>query len=340
MKRVVVLGGQGLFGRTVIQQLTALGISSLVAGRRPPADILIDADDPVSIKAGLSAGDLVIDTAGPFQQRSLALLHAAMEIGFDVIDINDNLRYAEQALALEKEIAGAGIRVLSSASSVSAVAAALICNSHVNDPVGVTGFLAPASRHTANRGSALSLIQSVGGPVQTFRQGQLQSLRGWSEQREFPMPAPLGPISGRLFESADAVYLPRIWPSLHQVEMYVDTNTLGVNTLLRLAARFPALRHWLERRMSFAVRVSRAIGSKIGGIGYEIEAPDGSIVRMAAYSVHNSFMIALAPAVLAAPAIFADRFEPTGLVLPHRHINFEELVDYLKSFAIEIVEVP
>ena len=50
------------------------------------------------------------------------------------------------------------------------------------------------------------------------------------------MPPPVGRIRGSLFENADAVYLPRIWPSLREVAMYVDTNTVGINTLLKLAA--------------------------------------------------------------------------------------------------------
>ncbi len=226
MKRVIVLGGQGLFGRTIVDQLQAVGIRSLVAGRHSKADVQINANDTASIRAAVAPGDLVIDTAGPFQRRTMALVQAAIDIGFDLIDINDNLRYAEQILALEKQIAAAGIRVLSSASSVSAFAAAAVEQSGISEPLRITAFLAPATRHTANRGTALSLIESVGQPVRVWRNGKLQTLTGWGEQRRFEMPSPLGPIRGRLFKSADAVFLPRIWPSLKTVEMFVDANTL------------------------------------------------------------------------------------------------------------------
>lgn len=178
MKRTIVLGGLGLFGCTVARQLRVLGISTMIASRRAAADIQVDANDPVSIRTGFSAGDLVVDAAGPFQRRSMALLNAAIEMGFDVVDMNDDLGYAEQVLALEGSIARAGIRVLSSASSVSAVAAAIVHQSELKTPVRVTSFLAPASRHTANRGSALSLIRSVGRPVRALNQGRLQTLTG------------------------------------------------------------------------------------------------------------------------------------------------------------------
>ncbi len=339
MKRIIVLGGLGLFGRTLVEQLKGLGISTMIAARRAAADIQVDANDPVSIRTGFSAGDLVIDAAGPFQKRSTALLEAAIEIGFDLVDMNDDLRYAEQVLALEGSIARAGIRVLSSASSVSAVAAAFVRQSKLKKPVRVTGFLAPASRHTANRGSALSLIQSVGCPVRALRDGRLQTLRGWGETRRFAMPGPVGLICGRLFESADAVYLPRIWPSLLEVDMYVDPKTPGVNALLWLGARFPRFRRLLARQVSLGTWISRTIGSTAGGVGYEIEDASGDVARFAILSGKNGFITAVAPAVIAAQAIVDGRFQSAGLVLPDRHVDPSELVAYLRSSSVEVTEM-
>jgi hypothetical protein len=338
--RVIVLGGQGQFGRCAIEQLRILGISPLVAARRVISDILVDAENPASIRAAFSAGDLVLDVAGPFQQRTMALLEAALEIGFDVIDVNDNLSYAQQVMALEPKIAGAGIRVLSSASSVSAVAAAIVRRSALKAPTRLTGFLAPASRYTSNRGSALSLIRSLGRPVRAWRGGALQTLRGWSENRPFPMPKPVGPIVGRLFESADAVWLPRIWPSLLDVAMYVDANTPGVNALLHLGARFPVFRHLLERQVDLGTRLVRAIGSQAGGIGYEIEDAQGKVARCAVLSAKTAHITAVAPAVLAARAIVTGRLQTRGLVLPDQHVEPSELVNYLRSTGIDVVDVP
>jgi hypothetical protein len=338
--RVIVLGGRGQFGRSALEQLRILGISPLVAARAGMADIEVDADEPASIRAAFSTGDLVIDAAGPFHTRSMALLEAAIEIGFDVIDINDNLGYAERVLTLERRIDGAGIRVLSSASSVSAVAAAMARRSALSAPTRVTGFLAPASRHTANRGSALSLIRSAGCPVRAWRGGRLQTLRGWGERRSFPMPDPIGPICGRLFESADAVWLPRVWPSLVDVEMYVDANTPGVNALVQLGARFPAFRRLLERHVDLGAWIARAIGSKAGGVGYEIEDAHGKVARFAVLSAKTGHMTAVAPAVLAARAIVTGRLTATGLVLPDRHVESSELVEYLGSSGIDVVDMP
>ena len=148
MKRVIVFGGLGLFGRTIIAELAKIGIPATAVSRRPSAPIQCDAEDPDSLRKVLHLADIIIDAAGPFHLRSMVLLEAATEIGCDMIDINDNLHYAQQVVALEPQINAAGIRVLTSASTVSAVAAAIICHSGISTPTRITSFLAPATRHT------------------------------------------------------------------------------------------------------------------------------------------------------------------------------------------------
>jgi len=153
------------------------------------------------------------------------------------------------------------------------------------------------------------------------------------------MPQPVGTIRGRLFESADALYLPRIWPSLVEVDMYVDANTPGVNALLSLGARSAVFRRFLERQVRLGERISRWIGAATGGLGYEIEGADGQIARFAVVSERSGFIAPVAPAVLGARHIAAGSFEPRGLVLPDRHVDGDELFEYLESMGITIVEL-
>jgi hypothetical protein len=336
---MIVLGGLGLFGRTAVEHLCRAGIAAKTASRSAAADLQIDANDMGSIREVIQPGDVVIDAAGPFRARSATLVEAAIETGFDVVDINDDLVYAEKVLALESRIATAGIRVVSSASSVSAVAAAIVQQSGVAAPVRVTAFLAPATSHTANVGTALSLAGSVGEPIRVFRDGRLQSLRGWSEARRFPMPPPVGPVRGRLFESADALYLPRIWPTLRDVAIYVDTNTWGGNTMLDLAARSYTIRRMLTWQVRLGTWLARKFGSSAGGIGYEIEDADGRIMRWVIMSAENSYVVAVAPAVLAARAVFENRFAYSGLVPADRHVAPAELWKFFHENGITMKEL-
>lgn len=334
MKRVIVLGGLGLFGRTAVEELRRLRVTVVTASRGAGADLQVDANDNASIRASTHNGDVVVDAAGPFHERSSALIEAAAEIGFDVIDLNDDLGYAELVCSYEQTIEAAGIRVLSSASSVSAVAAAVVRHSSIELPKRVTTFLAPASRYTANTGTAQSLWRSVGRPVRVLVDGHLQTRVGWVEARSFKMPAPIGTVKGHLFESADAVNLPRCWTSLRDVAMYVDSNTIGVNSLLEMAAHSEPLRELMQSKMEWGTWLAKKLGSSAGGIGFEIEGADGCVAKYAITASENSFVTAVAPAVLVARAIANGSFARRGLVLPDRCVEPDELFEYLAQNGV------
>jgi hypothetical protein len=339
MRRVLVLGGLGHFGRTAVDELRRIGVRAMTASRRSEADLKIDANDASSIRQSVHKGDVVLDAAGSFHERSTALIEAAAEINFDIIDLNDDLGYAERVIALEPQIDAAGIRVLSSASSVSAVAAAVVRHSGIDLPVRVTAFLAPASRYTANVGSTESLWRSVGRPVRILADGALTTRVGWTETRPFTMPRPVGRISGHLFESADAVNLPRSWPSIRDVTMYVDSNTLGVNSLLTMAAHSEPLRELMQQKVEWGAWLAKKLGSPAGGIGYEIEAANGRVVRYAIVAAAKSFLTAVAPALIATRNIAADKFAADGLVPPDRQTEPSTLFEYLAQNDIRLAAI-
>ena len=249
MRRVIVLGGRGFFGRAAADQLRTLGVHLQTASRSTGADLRIDANDSDSIRAKVRPGDIVLDAAGPYHGRSLALIESAIRVGFDVVDLNDDLQYAESVLSRAPQIAEAGIRVLSSASTVSAFAAAAMRIVGPNSPRRLTSFLMPATRYTASAGTAMSLLRTVGRPIRILRDGQLRIVHGWCESRSIYLPPPLRTIRGHLFESADALWLPRICPSLEDVAMYVDANTFGANAMLTVAAHSRVVRQVMQREL-------------------------------------------------------------------------------------------
>ncbi len=335
-RRIVVLGGQGFFGGAAVERLRADGAQPLTAARRAGADLRVDAEDPRSLRSALRPGDVVVDTIGPFQTRTTALLEAALEVGFDLIDIADSRAYVAQVYAREAQIAARGIRVLTACSSISAVSAALVRLSGIDDPVRVTGFLAPATRFTSNPGSARSLLGSVGKPVGLVHDGRLATRTGWRETRRFHMPAPIGRVEGHLFESADAVCLPHIWPGLRRVDFYVDSRVPGLNAVFSLAARWPWLQRLLLRFLKPGLALVRLLGSAVGCLAFEIEARDGRLVRYALLAAERGYLTPLVPAVIAARAIADGRFAPTGLVPADQHVDANVLLAYLRALGVEM----
>ena len=150
------------------------------------------------------------------------------------------------------------------------------------------------------------------------------------------MPAPLGSKTGYLFESADAVTLPPIWPSLRTADFYVHTNVLGLNAIFSIAARIPLVRKLIVKHHRRGVRLSRFLGRKSGALGYEIESADGHIARLSLTSSDNGYITPVAPAVLVVRSLVEGRANETGLVPPDRHVDPDELIRYLDEFGISL----
>lgn len=333
--RIVVLGGLGWFGRAAADALRRDGQRPLVASRRSGGDLLIDAEDSESLRSTLRPGDIVIDAAGPFQHRSTRLLETCMALGCDVIDLSDSLDYATGIRRVATQIKAAGIRVLTSCSSVSAVSASLVRLTGIDEPVRVSVFLAPATANTSTGATGRSLLTTLGRPIRVRRGGAFVRMHPFSEERRFIFPTPVGEVSGWLGESPDGLLLPFVWPSLRDVDFWIDTRRRSLNKLFAAAARRPSLLRAIELVQTAGRRVTKYFGVKSGGFAVEVEGTNGQ--RAAAGFVHasRSYVVAVAPAVLAARVIAGDRdYYECGALRPDRYVNPEELVAWLEREGI------
>ena len=340
MKRTVVLGGSGFFGRAVAELLRADGVAPLLASRRAGADVVVDVENPASLRAALRPGDVLVDTVGPFQTRSPALVEAAIEIGCDLIDLSDSVRYTRDIHDREPRIEARGIRVLTACSTLSVISAAAIRRTGVEAPRRLTVALAPASRRVARPGTGGSLLAQVGAPIEVFREGRWTVATGFGEARGFQLPPPFGRVRGGLLESVDAVSLPRIWPSLETVEFFLDPRAPGLNAVLSLAARSHAAR-WLMRRLGrIGMACTRALGASNGCVLLEVEGAGGTMRGCALVATEKGYLTPAVPAALAALAIAAGRFPHRGLVPADRQVEPEALWARLEALGIRLVEAP
>jgi len=327
--RILVVGGRGFFGAAVVDGLRRAGERPLVGSRRPGADCRVDAEDPASLRAALRAGDVVIDAAGPFQRRTSLLAETALAAGCDVVDLADSLDHALAMQRLAPRIERAGTRVLTACSSVSAVTAALVRLLGVAAPRRISAFLAPATRNTSTAATAQSLFASLERPIRVLRGGRLVERRAFGEARRLDFAPPVGRVEARLGESPDAVTLPPVWPALQEVDFWVDTRRRLLNATFAAAARHPPLRRLLRAVQPVGRRVSRWLGARSGGFAVEVEDAGGATHAAGFVHATHSYVVAVAPAVLAARAIKAGTFAATGLVPADRQVDPDELADYL-----------
>ena len=333
MRRIVVLGGRGFFGAAAVELFRREGTQAAVASRRAGADLIADAEDRTSLTGTLTTGDVVIDAAGPFQRRSTILVETCLAIGCDVVDIADSLDYVTRIQQLADRIDEAGRTVLTACSSVSAVSAALVRLSGIDSPARLSTILAPATRNTSTRATALSLWASLERPVRVLRDGSLVERRAFEDARTFDFPT-VGRVEARLAESADAVTLPRVWPTLRDVDFRVDTRSGLLNTLFAAAARHGSLRRMLGAALQAGRLVTKPFGAKSGGFGIEVEDAAGNRACLGFVHPTHSYIVAVAPVVLAARRIATGTYGPSGLAAADRQVDPSELVDYLSRVGV------
>lgn len=354
-RRIVVIGGTGLFGSAAVELLRREKMAPLVAargvtgngGRPVPAagrssgstrqapDLRLEVEDPAALRAALRPGDIVLDAAGPFQERSAALVEAAIEVGCDVLDLSDSLGHFLEIDALRPRIEAKGIRVLTSCSSITTLLAALVRASGARRPSRVSVYLSPASKVTATVGTGGALRHSLGRPIRILRAGALVPARGWRESRPFVMPQPIGRARGYLLESVHAATLPRIFPTIRDADFWVDSRVPGLNSVLHLMALAPALTARLSRALRRLTVVARTFGSMAGGMLAEMEEDSGVVHQACVFAPRGSHLAAVAPAVLAVRAIASGSFSARGLVPHDLHVDPDELFDYLRRLGIE-----
>src|ERR1700683_3305248 len=138
--QVLILGGYGNFGKRIAQLLTRAGIAVIVAGRDsaeasalaktlPPGlaeAVALDASVDLASKLNQWRPRVVINTCGPFQNADYAAARACIDAGIHYIDLADGRDFVTGITQLDAEAKQRNVTVISGASTVPALSAAVI----------------------------------------------------------------------------------------------------------------------------------------------------------------------------------------------------------------------
>ena len=117
----------------------------------------------------------------------------------------------------------------------------------------------------------------------------------------------------------------------------MDSQVPGLSGALAISARVPVGRWIVERVLPFGIVLARRVGSTSGALAVEIEGVDATLARYTLMVSRSSFLIAVAPAVLAARALADGRLKVCGLVPNDRQVTPEELLAYLRRLGMTCV---
>lgn len=205
--RILILGGYGVFGRKAVERLAHVcGMRIIVAGRD-----LERADD--AVKALKQAGgaqlsakcldvteltaqhlqelgvEVVLNAAGPFQVRDYRVAEAAIGARSHYIDLADARGFVCGIGKLDTAAKAAGVLVVSGASSVPALAAAVIDEflPRFKTLTEVTYGISPGNSFNPGLATVTAIIGGAGKAFSTLVDGRYETVHGWHplQRRKF-----------------------------------------------------------------------------------------------------------------------------------------------------------
>ena len=296
--KTLVLGGYGNFGARICRALAGdPAVRLLIAGRdlarsKALADELGQGCEPVAIDltsvdfsrtlAQLGV-ELVVHTAGPFQQQGYGVARAAAAASAHYIDLADGRRFVcDFPAALQADFQMAGRCGITGASTVPALSSAVVdqlCDGWQRiDSIDMC--IAPAQ--TAPRGEATlaAVLSYCGESIDVWEAGRWQPRRGWAK----PQQVKFARLHARLGALCDIPDL-ELFPSRYKVGQRVMFRAaVEIGMAQRAFAVLAGLRALgliaqparLAGLLNRAARAMDFMGSSLGGMVVRVEGTDAS----------------------------------------------------------------
>jgi hypothetical protein len=310
--RVVVLGGQGNFGRRICWRLLQTpGVEVLAGGRSRRDHSGNDADREAGHEASAPwvfldhrAGDfearlsalaprLLIHCAGPFQGQNYRVALAAAGAGAHYIDLADGRAFVEGFRAAVDDAARrAGVAAITGASTLPALSSAAVdaLSDGMSTVREVRTVIAPAQQATRGAATLSGVFSYAGRPFDTLIDGQSCRLHGWQRLRRVSIPGMRDRWSAAC-DVPDLAVFPERYPGIRTVlfsaalEVGMQHALLWLVAALRWAGVPVPVERWaspLDRAAGFLDR----FGTALGGMRVDVKGEDA-----AGKAVHRTWQV-------------------------------------------------
>jgi saccharopine dehydrogenase-like NADP-dependent oxidoreductase len=267
VKRVLIIGGYGNFGSYIAKALAGnADLRLLIGGRsaergnafigtlasaRPAEAHAIDIDGDLSEALARIAPDIVIHTTGPFQNQDHRVARSCIARGCHYLDLADARNFVSTIGSLDSEAKARDVLVVSGASSVPCLTAAVIDHYLPGfASLEAVDYGISAAQQT-NRGLATTsaVLSYVGKPILMLRDGEMKTVFGWEDTHVEKYPE----LGRRLFGNCDIPDLtlfPARYPMLRSMRFaaghelwFLHLGTRALGALVRLGLISSLNRH-------------------------------------------------------------------------------------------------
>jgi short subunit dehydrogenase-like uncharacterized protein len=201
MNTILIYGAYGYTGRLIVDQLLAMGIKPVVAGRNAAktkayADekgleyMAFDINDAKALVDFLSKGKVVIHCAGPFIHTAKQMIEACLATGTHYLDITGEYQVFDLAQTYSEQAKEKGIMLLPGAGFDVVPSDCLAAHLHAQMPDATDLILSFVNKGgSLSRGTTKTMIENLGQPTMYRKNGAY-------------VPSPMGAMT-RLVEYGD-----------------------------------------------------------------------------------------------------------------------------------------
>lgn len=220
--RILVLGDNAS-GRYIGAALAAYWDIDCVIGSREPervrefaerigaAVVVLDVNDVASLGRALDGVFAVVNTSGPFVAGRYPVAQRCAACGVHYVDIASAHPYVSGVSALNRRAKASGSLIVTGASVVPAVSAALV--DYVAREFDRVSEIHTAVAPLDNGADWLATVRAMhafsGRPMRVREAGRWRETFGWSEPARVDFPAPVGRRRAYLCDVADLVLFPQ-----------------------------------------------------------------------------------------------------------------------------------
>ena len=351
-RRVVILGGYGVFGRFVAKDLAGRPDAQVtIAGRNaekgePFASSLgadfrrCDAMDSASLKNAVADAWLVINAAGPFAAKDYSIPRTCIEAGCHYIDIADGREYVTDIVELDAAARERNVFVCAGASSTPAITSALVAD--LQPALGrirsIKIALSPGNKNPAGVSTIASIMSYVGVPVQVWQDGEWRSRRGWSGGEFVEFPAPVGRRRVHLCDVPDLALFPQHFQAddvMFKAGVELPILNFAISAMGLLKRIVPPINlPSLARPLVAMSKLFKPFGTFHGGCAVWVTDTVGQQKSVALVARKNGPRIPGSPAILLARKLLSDQILDRGAFPCIGFLNLAEFAEFLAPHEI------
>lgn len=249
---IAVLGGAGLVGSAVVDDLVRSGVDEVVVAdlnihaaqeviekyKRADTKVsaqFVDVNEHKSLVDVISGADVVSSSIGPSYEYCNKVLEAAIEAKVNLVDLCDEFDAAEEAFKHDSQAKKAGITACIGCGASPGLSniVAKYASSKMDRVESIQIAWAVSVRDTGGPAANYHFFHSLSGNIPTFRKGKIKYIQAGSEKERVKFPDPIGEVEVYSFGHPEPLTLPRFIEGVKNVSIKGATLPIWLDEVYR-----------------------------------------------------------------------------------------------------------